>query len=64
MLSMSLQKKRICEAKLEDKIKLIKQDYRNLDGKFDKIISIEMIEAVGHEYVPTYFKKSFFIIKG
>ena len=58
-----LAKKRICEAKLEDKIKLIKQDYRNLDGKFDKIISIEMIEAVGHEYVPTYLRKVSSLLK-
>jgi cyclopropane-fatty-acyl-phospholipid synthase len=31
------------------------QDYRDLDGQFDKLVSIEMIEAVGHEYLPDYF---------
>ena len=33
------------------------QDYRDLEGKFDKIVSIEMFEAVGQEYWDTYFKK-------
>ncbi len=33
------------------------EDYRHLKGKFDKIVSVEMIEAVGHEYLPTFFRK-------
>jgi len=33
------------------------QDYRKLEGLYDKIVSIEMLEAVGHEYLPSYFKK-------
>ncbi|MBU61387.1 MAG: SAM-dependent methyltransferase [Opitutae bacterium] len=41
----------------EDRIRIVKQDYRNLSGKFDRIVSIEMIEAVGHEYLPDYFSK-------
>jgi len=32
------------------------EDYRNIRGKFDKIISVEMLEAVGHEYLSTYFE--------
>ena len=40
-----------------DRISIVKQDYRNLSGQFDRIVSIEMIEAVGHEYLPTYFSK-------
>ncbi|MFT2092695.1 class I SAM-dependent methyltransferase [Paraglaciecola sp. 2405UD69-4] len=43
--------------KLEGKITLLKKDYRELTGKFDKLVSIEMIEAVGHEFLPTFFKK-------
>jgi cyclopropane-fatty-acyl-phospholipid synthase len=35
----------------------LNQDYRKLTGTFDKIISIEMIEAVGHEYVQLFFEK-------
>lgn len=42
---------------LEDQITLCKQDYRDLEGQFDKIVSIEMLEAVGHRYFATYFKK-------
>ncbi len=36
---------------------LLQDDYRKLQGSFDRIVSIEMIEAVGHEYLPTYFSK-------
>jgi len=42
---------------LEDKITLLMQDYRDLTGKYDKLVSIEMIEAVGHEFLPSYFKQ-------
>lgn len=38
-------------------------DYRNLTGKYDKIVSIEMLEAVGHEYFPAYFKKCHELLK-
>jgi cyclopropane-fatty-acyl-phospholipid synthase len=41
---------------LEDKISLIFKDYRELEGQFDKIVSIEMIEAVGDEFLPEYFE--------
>ena len=40
-----------------ERISVIKQDYRTLTGQFDRVVSIEMIEAVGHEYLPTYFSK-------
>ena len=49
-------KNKISEEGLNQKITLLNQDYRNLSGKFDKIVSIEMIEAVGHEYVPLFFQ--------
>jgi cyclopropane-fatty-acyl-phospholipid synthase len=48
--------KRIKAAGLEDRITLLKEDYRSLDGKFDKLVSIEMIEAVGHQYLKTFFR--------
>ena len=48
---------RIKDEGLESKITLINKDYRHLDGKYDKIVSIEMIEAVGYEYIPDYFSK-------
>ncbi len=40
---------------LTDKITLLKQDYRDLSGQYDKLVSIEMIEAVGHSHLPTFF---------
>ncbi|WP_088744161.1 cyclopropane-fatty-acyl-phospholipid synthase family protein [Cobetia sp. QF-1] len=48
--------KRIAEEGLGDRITLLKQDYRALEGRFDRIVSVEMIEAVGHQYLPTYLK--------
>lgn len=47
--------RRITAAKLTDKITLLKKDYRELSGTFDKLVSIEMIEAVGHKYLPDFF---------
>lgn len=41
---------------LEKNITLLQLDYRELTGTFDKLISIEMIEAVGHQYLNTFFK--------
>ncbi len=49
--------KKIAELGLQDRITLLQQDYRLLEGQFDKLVSIEMIEAVGHHYLPTYLKK-------
>jgi len=51
-----LAKERINQEDLTDRITLLKDDYRKLTGRYDKIVSIEMIEAVGHEYVPVFFK--------
>ena len=45
----------IDEAGLGDKVDLRLMDYRDLEGRFDKIVSIEMFEAVGKDYWPTYF---------
>jgi cyclopropane-fatty-acyl-phospholipid synthase len=51
----ALAKQRIEEAGLQDRIDLKFLDYRKIEGKFDKVVSIEMIEAVGHEFLPEYF---------
>jgi cyclopropane-fatty-acyl-phospholipid synthase len=48
---------RIKELGLTDKITLLKKDYRELTGQFDKVVSIEMIEAVGYEFLPSFFKQ-------
>jgi len=48
-----LARKRICEAGVQAEVELC--DYRDVDGQYDAIVSVEMIEAVGEEYWPTYF---------
>lgn len=52
-----LASRRVEAAGLAGRITLLLQDYRELTGRFDKLASIEMIEAVGHQYVDTYFRK-------
>ena len=49
-------KARIEELGLSHQITLLKKDYRDLTGQYDKLVSIEMIEAVGHEYLASFFK--------
>lgn len=56
-------KQRVKEEGLESKITLLKEDYRNLTGQFDKLVSIEMIEAVGHQYLDTYLKQCSDLLK-
>ena len=50
-----LARERFAAAGVADKITLLMQDYRDLKGQFDKLVSIEMIEAVGHQYLNTFF---------
>ena len=50
-------KARVVEEGLESKINVINKDYRKLDGQYDKIVSIEMLEAVGQKYYGTFFNK-------
>ena len=52
-----LASRRVEAAGLAGRITLLLQDYRDLTGRFDKLVSIEMIEAVGHQYLDTYFRK-------
>ena len=50
--------KKIAEqGSLSDRITVLFKDYRDLTGQFDKAVSIEMIEAVGHHFVDSYFHK-------
>jgi cyclopropane-fatty-acyl-phospholipid synthase len=51
-----LAKERIVEAGVGNKVELLLEDYRDLRGKYDKLVSIEMIEAVGHKYLDTFFR--------
>jgi cyclopropane-fatty-acyl-phospholipid synthase len=48
---------RVAEAGLGDRIDVLADDYRALEGTFDRVVSIEMIEAIGHQYLDTYFAK-------
>jgi len=48
---------RVEKENLGDKVNVLIQDYRHLKGQFDKIVSIEMLEAVGANFYDTYFKK-------
>ena len=48
---------RIASQKMDGHVNLVQQDYRDIQGKFDKIVSIEMIEAVGEKYWNTFFSK-------
>ena len=52
-----LAQRRVVEAGLEDKITLLFDDYRDLEGQYDKLVSIEMIEAVGHQFHESFFEK-------
>lgn len=54
---------RIRREKLEHLVDIRLQDYRLITGTFDKIVSIEMLEAVGHEYIPGYFGKCHELLK-
>lgn len=48
---------RVKEQGLENLVTIKLQDYRDIEGQFDKLVSIEMIEAIGHQYLDTYFNK-------
>lgn len=58
-----LGQERVAAAGLSDKVEIIIKDYRNIEGQFDKIVSVEMLEAVGHNYLETYFAKCAEVLK-
>ena len=49
--------RRVEAAGLADRVSLRLDDYRDLDGRYDKLVSVEMIEAVGHQYFDAFFRK-------
>ncbi|MBY0588792.1 cyclopropane-fatty-acyl-phospholipid synthase family protein [bacterium] len=53
----SLTTERVAREGLQDRVRVVLEDYRSLRGEFDRLISVEMIEAVGHEYLDTYFER-------
>jgi cyclopropane-fatty-acyl-phospholipid synthase len=58
-----LAQERVQAAGLTDRIDLRLMDYRDLDGQYDRIVSIEMLEAVGHEYLALFFRKCAEVLK-
>ncbi|WP_369991938.1 class I SAM-dependent methyltransferase [Pseudomonas xanthosomatis] len=48
---------------LEQQVTVRCDDYRDLTGRYDKLVSIEMIEAVGHRYLPAYFRQCAALLK-
>jgi cyclopropane-fatty-acyl-phospholipid synthase len=61
-VTLSSEQKKLCENRfkennVEEKIDILLKDYRDLNGKFDAIIAVEMFEAVGREYFHIFFKK-------
>jgi cyclopropane-fatty-acyl-phospholipid synthase len=49
-------RKRIRQRGLQGRVTVLLEDYRNLHGRFDALVSIEMLEAVGHAYHPRFFQ--------
>lgn len=58
-----LAKQKVSAAGLQDRITLLLDDYRDLQGQYDKLVSIEMIEAVGANYLDTYLGKCASLLK-
>jgi cyclopropane-fatty-acyl-phospholipid synthase len=53
---LALARARVADAGLEDRVEVRMQDYRDIDGQYDAVVSIEMLEAVGADYFETYFE--------
>ncbi|MFN3593240.1 MAG: class I SAM-dependent methyltransferase [Thiobacillaceae bacterium] len=52
-----LTRQRVAAAGLADRVEVLLADYRDIEGQYDKLVSIEMIEAVGAEHLDTYFRQ-------
>lgn len=53
----ALASERVTAAGLSDRVSLLLKDYRDLEGQYDKLVSIEMVEAIGAPYLDVYFEK-------
>lgn len=54
---------RVAEEGLSERIEVLFEDYRDLKGRYDRIVSVEMIEAVGHQYMNDYFARCSQLLK-
>ncbi|HET7589178.1 MAG TPA: cyclopropane-fatty-acyl-phospholipid synthase family protein [Solirubrobacterales bacterium] len=59
-----LARARVRDAGLEDQVTVLLQDYRDLRGRFDRLVSVEMIEAVGWQYFDDYFRRCDELLSG
>jgi cyclopropane-fatty-acyl-phospholipid synthase len=59
----ALASERVAAAGLSDRVTVLLQDYRDLRGQYDKLVSIEMIEAIGHQYLGSYFGQCAALLK-
>lgn len=55
--------RRVEEEGLSDRVTVLAKDYRELDGRYDKLVSVEMVEAVGHDYFDLYFRRCCELLK-
>jgi cyclopropane-fatty-acyl-phospholipid synthase len=53
----ALATRRVADAGLADRVRVLDKDYRDLTGRYDRLVSIEMIEAVGPQFLPTFFER-------
>jgi cyclopropane-fatty-acyl-phospholipid synthase len=60
---LKLARERVEAEGLSDRVEILLQDYRQMEGKFDKIVSIEMLEAVGDAYLDVYFRQCDALLK-
>lgn len=58
-----LARERVSQAGLDSQVEVVCSDYRDLSGTYDKLVSIEMIEAIGHQYFDTYFAQCSRLLK-
>ncbi|KZX58754.1 cyclopropane-fatty-acyl-phospholipid synthase [Halioglobus sp. HI00S01] len=54
---------KVAEAGLQEQVEVLCRDYRELQGQYDKLVSIEMVEAVGHQYYGEYFSRCSHLLK-
>ncbi len=59
----ALARERFDGAGISDRVTLLKSDYRKLSGRFDKLVSIEMIEAVGHQFLHHFMQRCADLLK-
>ena len=55
--------RRVMDAGLEDRVTVLMKDYRQLESTYDKVVSVEMVEAVGHQYLDQYFSQCSKLLK-